>query len=682
MGPVSTAKAPPERRLHRDAPAHVGAPAMADAAPPAGAVAAVPAEQVLYLQRTIGNAATGRAIAGDGRNGPGLGGGTRLPAREPMAVLWRNHTAPRIQRTDPPSKSAPQAALIPSRVAFVREDGLNLREAADQQSKSLSRLAFGLRVYVLDDPEPPPSWTKVAVPGQTGYVFAPRIHFPPEALIAKDPGLRLIRVKPQQTFWGLVKDAYGIQGNEGSPDQNINHFINAIRAVNKPEAFDVRSGTPTIPGRDAAATYLKANVDLWIPSFGVAAAMDVGSGTLRGEEARFYKQLPQRIVDFQTACTLSNKYAADAIARHAGETGEALLKGLVDFVIDAAKILAASTAAGALIGAFFEGVGAVPGALIGFEIGLIILEYYGLVMVIAAIVQIAANLAERLGEFAKLVWTANGDSKQLDEAGKVLADALGILASAAVIALAAYVTKKGYEAIGKTKFAQAVGENRLADGLDWLKKRQQMTTTKEKLKGSPGSGGPKPGRPKPMEETPGAVDGTRVVAEAPAKDGTIKSLADGRTVICRTCEIHLLEQEFAPEVNSLAPDDPLRKRIDAAKSLDPAAKAKAEAQLRGELQDIRDGKRVRDASRREFLDLDDAATAALGEKATAGARLGDIGPVKNPGAQADLRALGYNPDDFRAVQYLATSKSGAWVITVFEAEGGVYYGPHVSSSNF
>lgn len=57
----------------------------------------------------------------------------------------------------------------------------------------------------------------------------------------------------------------------------MNHFINAIRAVNKDEAFNIRTdmlddvGNFFISGRDAKNVYLKADYDLWIPSFGVAA---------------------------------------------------------------------------------------------------------------------------------------------------------------------------------------------------------------------------------------------------------------------------------------------------------------------------------------------------------------------------------------------------------------------------
>ena len=393
-----------------------------------------------------------------------------------------NAVSARLQSASLPSESQVLASSRINRVAFVREEGLNLREGPDQKSRSLAKLAFGQRVHVLDEQ---PGWEEVAVLGQMGYVSAPRIHFPPDSLLKKDPGLRLIRVRPGQTFWGLVKEMYGIQGNEGTPDQNINHFINAIRAVNKAEAFEVKTdilddlGNAIISGRDASDTYLKAGVNLWIPSFTVAAAMDVGSGTVTGEVARLVKKIEQKIDDFIEACKASWKYIPGAIAHYAGEMAESLLSGLIEFAKDAAKILVASTAAGALIGALLGGgAGAIPGAEAGFEIGLLILEYYGLYQLVKAVLEVAGNLVAKLGEFIKLVWTANGDRKQIDQAGRTLADALGILVAAALVAVVAYLLKKGGKALSESKFAKTVGETRLAQ---WFNERQKLTTSKELL---------------------------------------------------------------------------------------------------------------------------------------------------------------------------------------------------------
>jgi len=383
-----------------------------------------------------------------------------------------------IQRAPEDPSQTPAA-----RVAFVREEGLNLRAGPDQKAASLRTMKFGQRVHVLED-SGKGAWLKIAVLGQTGYAHKPKIHFPPKDLIEKDPGLTLIKVKPGQTFWGLVKKTYGIQGNESSADQNIDHFINAIRAVNKPEAFKVKTdilddiGNAVVSGRDASDTELSEGVDLWIPSFGVAAKMDVGSGTVTGEVTRYAKKFKQKIDDFGAACRASGKFIPGAIGRNAGEAAMGMLQGLIDFALDAAKILAVSTAAGALLGSFFGGVGAVPGAEIGFEIGMLILEYYGLYMLAEAVLGVAGKLLGQLGQFIALAWDANGDKAKIERAGQALAEALGIFVSGLLMVVAAYLLKRGAGALGKTKFAQKVGETRLAK---WLEERQKMTTTQDPL---------------------------------------------------------------------------------------------------------------------------------------------------------------------------------------------------------
>ena len=430
--------------------------------------------QLLWLQRTAGNRATSQLLNGAGRQATvsvQRGPGTPAPAAG----------------VSPPSPAVPASSgSAGGRVAFVREEGLNLRTGADQSSRSLAQLAFGTRVHVLEDEAQHPGWQKVTTPAaQVGYLYAARVHFPPPDLIARDPGLTMIKVRPGQTFWGLVKQQYGIQGNEGGADQNINHFINAIRAVNKGDAFIVSTdwlddlGNWLISGRDASDTLLKADYDLWIPSFGVAAAMDVGSGTVTGEVTRLVKKIEQKIDDFRDACTAAVKYMPEAILRRAGDTAMGLLTGLVDFAIDAAKILAVSTAVGALLGAVFGGgVGAVPGAEIGFEVGLLILEAWGLYMLAEAIIGMAGSFFSELGSFISQVWDANGDPKKIDNAAKTLADAIGIFVSALLVVLAAYLMKEGVEKFSKTKFAGKLGQSQIAK---WLVDRQKLTTTREKL---------------------------------------------------------------------------------------------------------------------------------------------------------------------------------------------------------
>lgn len=439
---------------------------------------------MLWLQGAVGNTATRHLVPGV----PGTG----------EKSLQRAPAGPPVAPSVTPASPAPPSTGLSSgnRVAFVRQEGLNLRTGADQGSDSAAQLPFGTRVHVLEDESLHPGWQKVATPVATvGFLHAPSVHFPPPALLARDPGMTITRIRSGQTFWGLVKEKYGIQGDESTADQNINHFINAIRAVNKSDAFIAETdwlddiGNWLISGRDASDTLLKAGYDLWIPSFGVAAAMDVGSGTVTGEVARIVQKIEQKIEDFRTACSAAVQYIPEAMARHAGATARGLLAGLIDFAIDAAKVLAASTAAGALIGALFGGVGAVPGAQIGFEIGLMILQYYGLAMLIEAVLSMAGNLFGQLGSFISQVWKANGDAKRLDTAGKTLADALGVLVSALLAVLAAYLTKRGGDALAKTRFAGKVGNTQIAS---WLAERHKMRTTSGTLGPEKKQGGTKP----------------------------------------------------------------------------------------------------------------------------------------------------------------------------------------------
>ncbi|MEZ4364021.1 MAG: SH3 domain-containing protein [Kofleriaceae bacterium] len=452
-----------------------------------------------------GPGAPGAPIATNGSQGDGSGAPARAGAWDmspelasamglaPLDEHAAHGEAP-VQRSrqsaaawTQPQRTAPNGGagratgpVTGNRVAFVREEGLKLRAGPERAAASLAQMTFGQRVHILED-SGSGEWLKIAVRGQTGYAYKPRIHEPPPELLAKDPGLSLVKVKRGQNFWRLVKERYGINGKEGSADQNVNHFINAIRAFNKAEAFKIKTDFlddigNMIPGRVASDTELITGVDLWIPSFGVAAKMNVGSGTIRGEVTRFAKKLEQKLDDFRAASRASGKYIPAAIGGAAGEMGLGLLEGLIDFALDAAKILTASTAVGALIGSFFGGVGAAPGAEIGFEIGLVILDYYGLYMLAEAILGVAGNLAGQLGEFVSLAWSANGDPKQIEKAGRALAAALGTLVAALLMVVAAYLMKRGAGALAKTRFAQRVGQSRLAK---WFEDRKDAKTTKD-----------------------------------------------------------------------------------------------------------------------------------------------------------------------------------------------------------
>ena len=413
-------------------------------------------------------------------------------------------------------------------VAFVRTERLGLFEQPDRASRSLATLEFGERLHLLDG-SPDPTWRIATAGGRAGFVDLRYIHFPPDQLIQRDPALSLIRVPPDDTFWDLIRRIYGIRGNEGDADQNVNHFINAVRAVNKPEAFRVKTstlddvGNVLVPGRDASDTELVAGVDLWIPSFGVAARMDVGSGTVTGEMSRMVKKVQQKIDDFVAAGAAAGKYIPGAVATHAGATAEGLVDGLIEFAKDAAKILATSTAVGALIGALFGGVGAVPGAEIGFEIGVLILQAYGVYMLLKTILEVAGSLVAQLARFVSLAWSADGDKKQIEAAGQALAEALGTLASAILVALAAYVLHQSAKALAETRFGKAIGPDRL---FRWLEQRKQLGSGTIPPERQLGAGEPVTTPPPSTDASPGTESPTRIPKSpppAPRQLGEIKT---------------------------------------------------------------------------------------------------------------------------------------------------------------
>ena len=88
----------------------------------------------------------------------------------------------------------------------------------------------------------------------------------------------------------------------------------------------------------------------------------------------------------------------------------------------------------------------------------------------------------------------------------------------------------------------------------------------------------------------------------------------------------------------------------------------------------------------EFYDPEDAVRQVLGSGAAVkGVKVfDDMGPVTNSEVRKKLKAMGYDPDDFKAIQYEVQTGGGTRIVTVFEANSGsgsVIVGPHVSSAD-
>ena len=472
-----------------------------------------------------------RIVFGPGEFTPNSASGQRLIAHELVHTLQQSNV---ISRKELTSKEVAQAdAAVTEGVTFVGNKKATMYSAPDKSSKVAAHLSFGERLRKLEpEAQLPPGWVKCSSVGflyaTTGYVDELELRDPPRDLITKDPGLSLYKVTSRETFWGLVKRKYGIRGNESTADLNINHFINAIRAVNKKEAFKVKEdladkiGNFFIPGRDASDTELKTGVRLWIPSFNAAVNMDVGSGTVTGEVSRLRKQIAQKMRDFATAAKLSVDFIDDEFVKILEEFGPQLIKGLVTFAIEAAAILGASTAIGALIGSLAGGAGAIPGAEIGFEIGLIILKYYGIYELVVGVIGIGGLLLTKLTEFVGLAWTANGDQEKLTKAGQALATALAVLGQVTLTALLAYLTKKGTDALKGTKFAQKVGESNITK---WVRDRQSRASREHTAASKSNSKATKAAQNKRLAKAPENVVDARDRFGKTSSTGTSKTNA-------------------------------------------------------------------------------------------------------------------------------------------------------------
>jgi RHS repeat-associated protein len=129
----------------------------------------------------------------------------------------------------------------------------------------------------------------------------------------------------------------------------------------------------------------------------------------------------------------------------------------------------------------------------------------------------------------------------------------------------------------------------------------------------------------------------------------------------------------------LVPDEIVTRGERAVRGIGPGAASKLEYLT------VEEAAAFASAQSRTFFEVEEALANVLGEEIIAATRLGPIGIVKNPGVAADLARLGYDAAEFRLVQYEVTGLHGTYLVDVFETEsavGGVFFGPHLSSTNF
>lgn len=421
-------------------------------------------------------------------SGQQAAGGRALLAHELVHTLQQGGVVRRKAASPEPSVDS----QVTRGISFISQKlgHAEMHAEPDSLSPVMATLLEGQRIRRVGSGKPLPSgWAQCVsespLGGVVGFVRENDLLTPKAELIQMDPGLRLVRVRQGDTFWGLVKREYGVSGNESTADLNINHFINAVRAVNKPEAFAVkedlldRVGNSAVSGRDASDTELITGMRLWIPSYAAAVRMDVGSGTATGEVARVRKKIEQKLGDFRDALVMSGSLFLDSMQSMSEQLGSQLIDGLLKFVKEAAIILAGSTAVGALVGAVLGGgFGAAQGAKIGFEVGIVILQAYGIYEAVVGGISVLKLFFGKLGSAIGATWNANGDATALKKAAKLFAEAFATLVTVLLAVLFAFLLKKGFNAIKGTRFAKTVGESRLAQ---WFARRRSASRKKALL---------------------------------------------------------------------------------------------------------------------------------------------------------------------------------------------------------
>lgn len=176
----------------------------------------------------------------------------------------------------------------------------------------------------------------------------------------------------------------------------------------------------------------------------------------------------------------AEEYAPDAILKETGCQVASVISGFLPGLIQMLEIVGASSVLGAgiggAVGLFCGGATAVPGLVIGgelgFDVGMAILTALGLGFLVAAISKGFGELYNALHEGVEWAWQAKGlkgeaQKEQQDKAAHKMAEAAGILMRLVLQAIVAELLRRG--AIGSTRGALARGKalgNAAAEGTD------------------------------------------------------------------------------------------------------------------------------------------------------------------------------------------------------------------------
>ena len=352
------------------------------------------------------------------------------------------------------------------RVGLINSDGSTgvrlRRERSTTGANIIRTLPFNTHVQVIK--RFAEGWFFISTPwGEMGFVASSYIwtHLP-------EPTARLHRVQSglPGTAIAIAEAYYGDEADQWG--QDLRFYVNVL----------ARSNRVTTPSGTDGWRHVRFNAGtlVWIPGRLHARALHevISSGSVSYELARGLVAPLQRVDqlsdDLRQAILLSGRYLGEAVRRRVTQALISTLLSLAELVVGAAAIMLVSTAAGAAIGAFFGGAGAAPGAALGFEVGLIILEWLGLGMLVIWVAESLKRLGTAFWNFITTVWNARGNRGTLDRAARQFAAALADLLGTALEALLMFAAARGItatvNALRGTAFGRRFGEARLGEWLD------------------------------------------------------------------------------------------------------------------------------------------------------------------------------------------------------------------------
>jgi hypothetical protein len=243
----------------------------------------------------------------------------------------------------------------------------------------------------------------------------------------------------------------------------------------------------------------------------------------------WYERAGQVKLAFDMAFT--RKYVADAIESETKMLASALPAALLLGLRHMAEVLVTSTAAGAVVGGVLTieagGEGAIPGGMLGFDLGMLYLEVTGLAEIATYIVDNLGEVTARIKAGVERAWNAGryDKSKKQDDikaAAQLMAGAVGVLFRLLLEAVVAVILAKG---IGKT--VEALGESQFGKGFaEWVQKHQKELTEKFKPKTRSKGGGADESAEGGGAKPPKKKTGTQEAAAGadPGKPKTVRTL--------------------------------------------------------------------------------------------------------------------------------------------------------------